>query len=57
MRKLLLASIMSLAIAVPGGARADTSLDIRLRVGTAPPPPPVVYREMPRTEMVPNTSV
>lgn len=57
MRKLLMASIMSLAIAVPASARAGTSLDVTLHVGTAPPPPTVVYREMPRTELVPHTSV
>jgi hypothetical protein len=57
MRSLLLASLMSLAIAVPASSPASTSLDVRLRVGTAPPPPPVVYREVPRTEMIPNTSV
>jgi hypothetical protein len=57
MHRLLLASVMSLAIAVPVQARAEISLDVHLHAGTAPPPPPVVYREMPRTEMVPNTSV
>jgi hypothetical protein len=53
---LLLASVMSLAIAVPSGLEAQT-LDINLRVGTSPPPPRIVYREMPRTEVIPNTSV
>jgi hypothetical protein len=55
-RSLLLASIMSLAIAVPSGVHAQ-SLDIRLRVGTAPPPPQIVYHDVPRTEIIPNTSV
>jgi len=54
---ILLASIMSLAIAVPVGVQAETSVDVRLHVGTAPPPPRVAYREMPRTEIIPQTSV
>jgi hypothetical protein len=57
MRNLLMASIMSLAIAVPMQAGAETSIEVRLRAGTAPPPPQVVYRETPGTRIVPNTSV
>ena len=41
MRKLLLASLMSLAIAAPAQVGAQTSLDVHLHVGTAPPPPTI----------------
>ena len=58
MRTTLLRTLIAgLTLVVPMTAGAATSVSVQISTGTAPPPPSVSYREMPKTFVVPNTTV
>jgi hypothetical protein len=47
----------ALATIAPRPAGAETNVDIRVRIGDAPPPPRIVFASAPRLVVVPGTAV
>jgi hypothetical protein len=57
MRRHVLTWSLLLGLSLPATSFAGTNASINIQIGNAPPPPVIVYREEPRSILVPGTTV